>query len=327
MNISRVHRLLQLITMLQGRTAYTAGKLAEQLGVSKRTVFRDLNMLEMAHVPYYFNKETGGYSINRHFFLPPVNLTIAEALAVLVLVGSGKASPDIPLLNKSTMAAVKIENALPATISQHLGDVLENMHMSLGPMADHEGLDDMFEQISHACTKHKTCEIKYGSVYEDAVIETAIDPLKLVFLSRAWYVIAWSHMHREIRTFKLVRIESLHVTSTVSHNHSDVDIDNHFGLAWQMIPEGRQYDVHLRFLPRVARNIAEVQWHKTQQHTFNEDGSLDFRATVDGIGEISWWIMGYGDQVQVLSPDPLKERIADTAAKMLSMHRDEKRQK
>jgi len=52
MNISRVHRLLRLITMLQGERSYSTRELATELGGSRRTIFRDLNMLELAHIPY-----------------------------------------------------------------------------------------------------------------------------------------------------------------------------------------------------------------------------------------------------------------------------------
>ena len=61
MSISRIHRLLRLITMLQGGRSYTANELAEELEVSRRTIFRDLNMLEMAHIPYYYDPQKGGY--------------------------------------------------------------------------------------------------------------------------------------------------------------------------------------------------------------------------------------------------------------------------
>ena len=87
MSISRIYRLLRLITLLQGGRTYTARELARELEVSRRTIFRDLNMLELAHIPYYYDPKRGGYKINRHFFLPPINLTLSEALAVLMLAG------------------------------------------------------------------------------------------------------------------------------------------------------------------------------------------------------------------------------------------------
>ena len=65
MSVSRIHRLLRLITLLQGARRYTAADLAGELEVSKRTIFRDLNMLELARIPYYFDPKTGAYTISQ----------------------------------------------------------------------------------------------------------------------------------------------------------------------------------------------------------------------------------------------------------------------
>jgi len=93
------------------------------------------------------------------------------------------------------------------------------------------------------------------------------------------------------------------------------------GRAWSMIPEGRIYNVKLRFLPKVAENVAEVQWHSTQKVTHNSDGSVTVEFRVDGLGEITWWILGYGDQVQVLRPKKLRQKIIETARNMAKLNR------
>ena len=59
MSISRIYRILRLITLLQSGRGYSADELAEELEVSRRTVFRDLNVLEMAHIPYYHEAPGG----------------------------------------------------------------------------------------------------------------------------------------------------------------------------------------------------------------------------------------------------------------------------
>ena len=59
----------------------------------------------------------------------------------------------------------------------------------------------------------------------------------------------------------------------------------------------------------------------TQRLTWHDDGTLDFHVRVSGIGEISWWIMGYGDQAEVLEPEPLRELIARRAERMLEQYR------
>ena len=88
-----------------------------------------------------------------------------------------------------------------------------------------------------------------------------------------------------------------------------------------MIPEGKLYNIRLRFAPKVARNVTEVQWHPTQQSKFNEDGSVDVEFRVDGLGEIIWWILGYGDQVEVIKPAELRRRIVEVATKMADINK------
>jgi proteasome accessory factor B len=87
-----------------------------------------------------------------------------------------------------------------------------------------------------------------------------------------------------------------------------------------MIPEGRIYNIKLRFLPKVAENVTEVQWHSTQKVTRESDGSAIMEFRVDGLNEISWWILGYGDQVQVLAPEALRKKIIEAAKNMISIN-------
>jgi proteasome accessory factor B len=70
----------------------------------------------------------------------------------------------------------------------------------------------------------------------------------------------------------------------------------------------------------VAGNVAEVMWHKTQRTKLMSDGSLDFRVTVSGLNEIAWWILGYGDQAEVLQPVKLRRLVAQRAQNMAAMY-------
>ena len=90
-----------------------------------------------------------------------------------------------------------------------------------------------------------------------------------------------------------------------------------------MIPEGRVHDVHLHFAPKVAGNVAEVNWHHSQKVEWNDDGSIDFYARVDGLGEVCWWILGYGDQVRVVGPPELARRVAGVARSVAAQYAKE----
>lgn len=78
--------------------------------------------------------------------------------------------------------------------------------------------------------------------------------------------------------------------------------------------------VVVRFQPMVANNVAEVTWHPTQRITRRPDGSIDFSVTVEGIREIAWWILGYGDQAEVIKPKELREMIARRVRGMATIY-------
>jgi proteasome accessory factor B len=323
MNVSRIYRLLRLVTLLQSGRSYTAAQLADDLQVSRRTIFRDLNALELAHIPYYYDPADKGFRISRHFFLQPVNLTLGEALALLLLSGRLQNDSCVPLLDQGAQAAAKIESILPHSIRDHLGSVLARLSVKLGPLAKHEGADAHFDRLADAVARRRVCRMQYESFHEGKRIRLTVHPLKLVFLRRAWYLLAYDRRHREVRTFKLIRIVSLEVTGKRFSDAHAAELEDHFGLAWSMIPEGKVYKVHLRFSPRMSRNVAEVQWHATQQTEFRDDGSLDFRAEVDGLGEIAWWILGYGDEVEVLAPKALRGKVSRKIRNMAAIYAEE----
>ncbi len=131
-------------------------------------------------------------------------------------------------------------------------------------------------------------------------------------------------MHREVRTFNLGRVisaELLDRTYTIPPRFS---LERYLGNAWHLIREpGKSQQVVVRFQKMVAHNVAEVRWHKTQRIAWNSDETMDFSVTVDGLNEISWWILGYGDQAEVLKPAKLRTLIAERLRGMTETYAEE----
>ncbi|MEX2091910.1 MAG: WYL domain-containing protein, partial [Pirellulales bacterium] len=137
----------------------------------------------------------------------------------------------------------------------------------------------------------------------------------------SWYVIGRSSLHSEVRTFNLSRIASLETLTERFTVPQRFSIERHLRNAWLLIPgEGADDRVIIRFKPLVAQNVGEVIWHKTQQLEFQQDGSLLFKAQVTGLGEIMWWVLGYGDQAEVLEPRELREMVAKRARNLATMY-------
>lgn len=316
MKLSRISRIIKLLAVLQSGRRYSLEELIREAGVCRRTIFRDLNVLEEIGIPYGFDADRGGYGIDPEFFLPSLDLNLQEALALLMLVHEGIKHLPLPYRNSAILAGLKIENNLPDRMQKYCNATLANISIKPDSHAPMESLDQMFRQLQKACHQRKKVRAEYTSFHEKKSVETTINPYHIHYNNRAWYVVGYSSRHNQIRTFKLNRIKIIKVLDKCFAEDKKFDIADYFGRAWSMIPEGRLYNIVLRFKPKVAKNVCEVQWHPTQHVIHNDDGSIDAEFRVDGLGEIKWWVLGYGDQVEVIKPAALRKIIRDMAEKM-----------
>ena len=317
MKLSRISRIIKLLAVLQSGKRFSLSELTQETGVCRRTIFRDLNVLEEIGIPFSFDGDSGGYGIDPEFFLPSLDFNLQEALALLMLVHEGVKHLPLPYRNSALLAGMKIENNLPDRMQKYCNATLANVSIRPNSHAPMESLDQMFRLLQQACHQRRKVEIEYKSHSGKSGGATIICPYHIYYNNRAWYVVARSSRHGELRTFKLNRIKRLAVLDKLFEADKNFDIADYFGKAWSMIPEGRLYNVLLRFSPKVAASVCEVQWHSTQEVTHNEDGSVDVEFRVDGLGEIKWWVLGYGDQVEVIRPAALRKMIKTMAEGMV----------
>jgi len=321
MNPSRVYRLLKLIGLLQAGRGYNSDALAEACQVSRRTIFRDLGLLRVSGLPLAFDDIDQRYRLPVAAYLPPTDFTAEEALAMIVLCQELGDGQGLPFLGPARTAAAKLESSLPLEMREHLRGVVGAIEIRPPPSNPLAGHTAVYQQLLTAVAQHRAVRISYHSLAERQRICTRLSPYRLVFSRRSWYVIGRSSLHRSVRTFNLARIEQIEVLADRYRVPRGFSVARHLRNAWHLIPEpGPDHEVLVRFSPMVAQNVAEVLWHKTQRVTPNSDGTLDFRATVSGLGEISWWILGYGAEAEVLAPPELRQRVAQRAAEMAARY-------
>lgn len=323
MNLSRICRLLKLIGLLQAGRGYNTDGLAEACTVSRRTIFRDLDLLRLAGVPLVFDDQQQRDHIPGTYFLPPTNFTPDEALALLVLCNDLGGGSRLPFFEPAQRAAMKLAGSLPEKLREQLRATGDVVHVKLDPNNPLENSRPVFEQLLQAVGQRHCVRIRYQSLAEDKHISTRLQPYRLLFSRRSWYVIGRASLYRGTRTFNLGRIRRLEVLDEPYQIPRGFALERYLRNAWHLIPEkGPDREVTVRFGKLVAQNVAEVVWHKTQQVRFRPDGSMDFQVTVSGIQEISWWILGYGDQAEVLDPPELRRLVAQRAARMVQQYRD-----
>jgi proteasome accessory factor B len=320
MHVTRLHRVLKLLTLLETGRPYNAAQLAEACGVSRRTIYRDLNTLEAAGIPVFFDQSSGRYQVHETGLMPAVNLRLEEALALVLLAGELGRKGGVPLLEPARDAAAKIEASLPLGMRAVIERLARTTVVRTPPTARHRGLHATYRLVQDAVRKRRPLEAVYISFHDEGQIRTRLEPYWLLFSDRAWYVVGRSSRHKEVRTFKLGRFKKLEVADGRFTRPKGLTLEKHLGNAWRLMRGDTSYDVHLKFSPLVSPNVAEVTWHRTQQVAWDEDGCVHFRATVDGLAEIVWWILGYGDQVEVVAPPALRRRVGEVARRMLAMY-------
>ncbi len=319
MREKRVQRLLMLIQVLQSGRPATVDELASQIGVSRRTIFRDMELLANAGIPYEFDRVTKRYSTDRIALLPPVTLTHAESLALMIAARHALKQPFLPDQTAAASAGLKIESMLPQSLRDHCGPLIDHVDLRLDPTSANDANVAM-SLVQLALVQRKKLAIEYDSYTDDRKLSITIAPYNIAFIHRGWYVIAYTQDFDEVRTYKIERIIQGKLLDEDYILDSTFNLDDYFGNAWLMIREDQTYHVKIRFQKMVAGNVNEINWHKSQQTQLMDDGSLLFEVDVAGIREIAWWVLGYGDQAEVIEPSALRTEMKRHATRMLSYY-------
>ncbi len=243
MKTSRVGRIVRILTTLQSGQKYSVKELEDILGISRRTVFRDLKELSSIGVPYKYSSKEGGYSIDPEFFLPPLDFNLSEALSLLMLIHKGRHHLPLPFKNSVLLAGLKIENQLPDDIRKYCSATLSKISIAKERCADYDMLDNVFPALQQAVTKKRKVEMVYESFSDRGRIETVLCPYHIFYRNRGWYVVGKSCKHKEIRMFNLARIADIKMQDKCFIEGDDFDLAEYLGRAWQLIPEGKLYNI------------------------------------------------------------------------------------
>ncbi|WP_437630316.1 helix-turn-helix transcriptional regulator [Sorangium sp. So ce854] len=198
-------RLLKLLSLLQSRRFWTGGELARELGITERSVRRDVDRLRSLGYPVHAATGTGGgYQLGAGKELPPLPLEDDEAVAVAVGLRAAATGPVKGLEEASVRALAKLEQVLPKRLRRKVS-ALEAVSVRLrdgGPTFDADALATM----ANACRDAEVLHFDYSS-YTGAASARVVEPYRLVHTSHRWYLLAYDLHRKEWRTFRVDRIQ------------------------------------------------------------------------------------------------------------------------
>lgn len=316
----RAARFLRVATVLHAHPdGITAVAIAEQIGVSRRTVYRDLQAMQLdAELPIWQDK--GRWGLESGAFLPPLALTLPEAttffLAARVL-AKATDEHDPELLS----AFVKLAQILPPVLAEHL-------HATVDVYAStprNERFTRVLRVLTRGWAERRVVTIDYGpGVYDPGkgarrtrVRPYAIEPSAH---TRALYLIGYDEERRGRRTFKVERILAASLTPETFEGRTG-DIARDLLAAWDVVSDDPPVRVVARFSKDVSARVAETRWHPTQDVDREPGGTLVWSATVSGLLEVRGWILGWGAAAEVLEPPELRAWVADELARGTARYR------
>lgn len=324
---TRVHRLLRLIALIQSSRDMTAPKLAKLCEIHERTIFRDIDTLNAAGIPCSFDEEAGGYRIAPGFYMPPVDLTAEEALAIVGLIEHCSQPANIPFMRTAARAVEKIRSQLPAKVLDALAPLDKRIHIGLARGMADDSPHQVYEQMRRAIATKRALRCRYDSNKHNGASNGDPDkpfvfkPYALWYCQRAWYVVGQRSDRDEPRQLKLNRFTSVAPTDKPYFIPDDFDLASSLGNAWRMMRGQPRYDIAIRFQQPFAETVTETRWHSTQEEEWSDDHqSVTLRFNVDGLDEIVWWVLGYGPGAEVVEPKDLRDRVHDLLKQAASVY-------
>jgi len=308
--------MLRIHQALQAGGFPNASKLAREAEVSTKTIHRDLEfMRDRLNLPLEFDASRNGYFYDGEVSsFPTMQITEGEIFALVVaekaLQQYRGTSFEKPLLS----AIKKMEQALPDTISLNLADI--GRTISFRTRAEPILNLEIFDALARAVAQRQQLELQYRKPGQSAEARI-VDPYHLANINGEWFLFAFDHARKDIRTFAPARIQSAQPTGKHFERSQKFSLEKRLRDSFGVHSGEGKYEVVIRFAPRAADYIREKKWHESQTLREFKDGAVELRMKLSSLGEVQRWVLSWGGEAKVLQPPELAEAVQRAAAAIL----------
>lgn len=243
----RLARVMRVLDLIHGRVRCGVKEIAAELECSERTVFRDLAVLELAGVPWYYDQEDRRYRVRPGCDFPTMNLTddelIGQATASVVTSAAG-----LDVTSGAEPATRKLKAVSREQAAKILGDVEEVTAVLDLKLADHSRSHEAIRTIQRALCRGCKLTGTYSSPYDESGPKRlTFHPYRLCLVKQAWYLIARPDHADRPRTYRVARFLTLRPSDAPAEIPGGFDLKAYFGNAWAVYRGDRTHEVVVRF--------------------------------------------------------------------------------
>ncbi len=307
----RIHQALQ-----SGRHP-NAATLAAELEVSTKSVHRDLEfMRDRLELPLIYNAARKGYHYTEEVSsFPTLQITEGELFALLVAEKALQQYRGTTFERPLISAFKKMADGLPDTVSLNIADWEQTI--SFRTRAEPILNLEIFDALAKAAAQRKQLQLTYRKPGRRDTELRVVDPYHLANINGEWFLFAWCHLRRDIRTFVPARIQEAKPTGKIFARPQKFSLEKRLRDSFGVQSGQGRHEVVLRFNELVSDYIREKKWHESQELRELEDGGVELRLKLSSLGEIERWVLGWAGNATVVQPPELAESIAAAARKIL----------
>jgi predicted DNA-binding transcriptional regulator YafY len=327
LSIVRASRLVNVLLLLQTRSRMTAGELAEELEVSVRTIYRDVDALAEAGVPIYAERGPhGGVRLVDGYRTRLTGLTADEAEAVFL---SGVPGPAAELGLGTVVAAarLKVMAALPPELRTRAGRVAERFHLDApGWFQSSEELR-FLELLAGAVWEAQRVQITYRRGERAGTVERTIEPLGLVLKGGVWYVVA--RTADSVRTYRVSRVLEAALLGERFVRPEGFELAAHWAQSRTAYEQSvERIEVVIRLPPDQLSYFGDAAGDRAMADSSRSTDPADanfviLRLAFDWADEAIAAALRMSDAVEVIEPAWLRQAIVDSARRILARYSEE----
>jgi predicted DNA-binding transcriptional regulator YafY len=322
--MDRTERFYKIEHLLHARRHVSVEAFMDELGVSRATFKRDLEYLrDRLHAPIEWDKSAGGYRFtegqasNISHELPGLWFNASEIYALLSMqhllsnIEPGLLTPQIEPLKTRLMTILAHDHFSVEDITQRI----KLIHALKRPVNTR-----LFEHIASATLKRQRLLITHFHREKNETLQREVSPLQLVYYRNNWYLDAWCHLRKAIRSFAVDALTAVELQDKPAREVSKAALKNHFEQGYGIFSGGKIQTAKLQFTVERARWVEKECWHSDQKGCFENDGSYTLELPYSDERELLMEILKHGDQVKVLAPASLKKSVHDVLRRALQLY-------
>ncbi|MFI6792017.1 helix-turn-helix transcriptional regulator [Nonomuraea sp. NPDC050383] len=311
-------RLLRLLSLLQTPRDWPGAELAERLGVSHRTIRRDIDRLRELGYAVHATAGTPGYRLGAGTGLPPLLLDDDEAVAVAIGLGTAAVSGVAGIEETSVRALAKLERVLPSRLRNRVGDLRSVTVPLSGPAAAVDPA--VLTAIAAAVRNRESLRFSYRS-HDGTGDRRIAEPYRLVNSGRRWYLVAWDTGRDAWRTFRVDRLR-LHTPNGprfTPREPPSADLVRYVSERISVDP----YRYRGRFTVHAPAEVVAGRMPPTMAVVEPVgDGACVLSTGSNSLDELAMWVAQLGVPFEVHEPPELVQHIRALGSRLIDAARE-----